>query len=127
MKLKTILLLAPIFAMAASLSCHGQPPSPAEISDAITWFDTLGYPDVKSLPYVRVATGRWTRRNNLPPENRFEEGFLVSEEPGAFTVFLCSVPGLETPWYTVDDPYPALTTVRFVRKTGAPPLQPRRL
>ena len=34
----------------------------ADMRDALSWLDTLGFPDAKNLPYVRVATGssiRW--------------------------------------------------------------------
>ena len=91
------------------------------VSDAIAWYDTLGYPDAKELPYVRVATGMWIQTGNQPRENQFVEGFLVREDDESFTVFLCNVSSLTS---RRDDsgrrPYAALTTVRFVRKTSGP-------
>jgi hypothetical protein len=90
-----------------------------DLAEARTWYKTLGYPDVTNAPYVRVATGRWTSVNDQSRVNRFVEGFLLSEEPEAFTVFLCSVSTFEESFGS-DEPYAALTTVRFVRRPDGP-------
>jgi hypothetical protein len=92
---------------------------PAQTSDALAWYDTLGFPDAKNLPYVRVSTGRWTQSGNQARENRFVEGFLVGEESNIFSVFICYVPDFRTLWYMGDAATP-LTTVRFVRKPDGP-------
>ena len=92
---------------------------PAQTSDALAWYDTLGFPDATNLPYVRVSTGRWTQSGNQPRENRFVEGFLVGEESKAFSVFICYVPDYRTLRY-MGDAATALTTVRFVRKPDGP-------
>src|SRR4051794_37195703 len=97
--------------LAASLS-FTQAAERADASDAIAWFDTLGYPDAKNLAYVRVATGLSWQRGNEPLENRFEEGFLLSEDAGAFTVFICNVADFKDPG-GFSEPHPALTTVHF--------------
>lgn len=90
-----------------------------DTSDALAWYDTLEFPDAKNLPYVRVATGLWTQVGNQPRENQFVEGFLVRDEPDAFTVFICSVSDFKNPFIS-SGPYPELTTVRFVRKSQGP-------
>ncbi|MEP6667534.1 MAG: hypothetical protein ABJF10_00190 [Chthoniobacter sp.] len=111
-----------LIALAALATCSiAAPAARADgVSDAVAWYDTLGYPDAKTLPYVRVATGLYTIRGNRPPENRFVEGFLTGEEPeGGFTVFVCSVSDFQD-GFGMSEPYPPLTTVRFVRKTDVP-------
>ena len=61
---------------------------PPEASEALAWYASLGFPDAKDLSYVRVATGAWHQSGNHPPANRYAEGLLVSEEAGAFTIFI---------------------------------------
>jgi hypothetical protein len=90
-----------------------------DVSAAISWYDTLGFPDVKEAPYVRVATGNYIVSGNQPPENQFVNGFLVSEDAEGFTVFLCSVADFQERFVRLES-YPPLTTVHFVRKTHGP-------
>jgi hypothetical protein len=90
--------------------------------DAIAWFDTLGYPNAKDLPYVRVATGSWVQTADQPRSNQFVEGFLIREDGDSFTVFLCNVAssfalGADD---VGDRSFAPLTTVRFVRKDSGP-------
>ncbi len=92
---------------------------PPAVEDAVTWYDTLGFPDAKDLPYVRVATGAWIKSENKPPENRFVEGFLVGEDAGGFTVFVCGVSHFKD-HFGIDEPYPPLTAVHFVRRDSGP-------
>lgn len=49
----------------------------AGLSRAAAWWDTLGYPDVAALPFVRVLRDSWTDAY----------GFLLAEQPEGFTVF----------------------------------------
>jgi hypothetical protein len=91
----------------------------ADVSEASTWYDTLGFPDVRDLPYVRVATGSFIIIGKQPPKNRFVEGFLAGEEPGAFTVFLCSVSDFQDR-FEDNEPYTPLVVKRFVRKSDGP-------
>ncbi len=63
-----------------------------EIADAIRWFDTLGFPDTRNLSYGRASTGLWTQSGNQARENSYIEGFVVGNEPEAFTLFATSVP-----------------------------------
>ena len=59
----------------------------AQSSDAdFKWFSGLDFADVKGRPYVRVATGAWSRSGNDPPRNSFVSGFLLATNGEAFTV-----------------------------------------
>lgn len=109
-------VLLPTFAVSLPSS---QAADRADATEAISWFDTLGYPDARDLAYVRVATGLSWQRGNAPGQNRFEEGFLLSEDAGAFTVFLCSVADFADRG-GFSEPHPALTTVHFVRVADGP-------
>ncbi len=65
---------------------------PAAASDderakALQWFGTLGFPDVKDLKFVRVATGQWGRSGDEPPANTFLNGFLLEDDGKTFRVF----------------------------------------
>jgi hypothetical protein len=91
-----------------------------DVRAALAWYDTLGFPNARDLPYVRVATGQWTQSGNGPRIGRFMEGFLVKDEPDAFTVFLCSISDFKRE-SEGPQPYESLSTVRFVRKTGGAP------
>lgn len=63
----------------------------AGFARARAWFEGLGYPDPKSLPFVRVWTGSWwsttdgkgNRRVELEPDL----GWLVAEDGDRFRVF----------------------------------------
>lgn len=112
-------VLSVALAMLASLILSSGAALPVDWSNAVAWYDTLGFPDTKDLPYVRVATGSFYQVGDNPPENRFVEGFLVDEEPDAFTVFICGVSYFKD-WPDDSEPYPALTTVRLLRKTVGP-------
>jgi hypothetical protein len=117
--IRRLKLLAFAFAMLGAWSSPSRADLPANVSDAMAWYDTLGFPDTKDLQFVRVATGLWGQSGSNPPENRFAEGFLVSEEADAFTVFICSVSDFKDQ-FGMDEPYAPLTTVRFVRKDAGP-------
>ena len=54
---------------------------------AITWFDTLDYPNLAGRRCVRVATGWWSRSSDDSATNRYLFGFLLSEKGDEFTVF----------------------------------------
>jgi hypothetical protein len=43
---------------------------------AFTWFSTLGFPDANGRPFVRVATGWWTKGAG-PAENSYLLGLLL--------------------------------------------------
>ncbi len=110
----TLVLTILVFGMLPVRSAE-----PPYVHEAVTWYDTLGYPNAKDLPYVRVATGRATKTGNQPFENSFVEGFLLGEEAGAFTVFIGSVSKFRSHWDEFE-PYPPLTTERFVLKVTGP-------
>ena len=117
-------ILPVALAILASLILSSRATLPVDWTDAVAWYDSLGFPDTKELPYVRVATGqsKWRKLGAQPEENRYVEGFVVQEDPSAFTVFICSVSYFDD-WTELSEPYPALTTVRFVPKTSGPAYQ----
>ena len=59
--------------MLASLLFSSGAALTADSSDAVAWYDTLGFPDAKDRTYVRVATGLSSQSGNHPPENTFAE------------------------------------------------------
>jgi hypothetical protein len=50
------------------------------------WFSNLSFPDTKSCPYVRVATGQWSQSGDEPPRNRFIKAFLLATNASSFRV-----------------------------------------
>ena len=82
----TAAILVAIAAIAGSL--YQRQHIPAGMRADFEWFETLGFPDVKGLPYVRVATGDWTQRgNDAAPSNRYVTAFLLESNSIAFRVF----------------------------------------
>jgi hypothetical protein len=56
-----------------------------EARAAFTWFDSLGFPDVRGCQYARVATGRrdfWADTDR----NTYADGFIIKEVGDSFTV-----------------------------------------
>jgi hypothetical protein len=75
--------------LLGSLPTHGASPYDSLHSDqqkTFTWFDTLGFPDVKGRPFVRVGTGCWSQSGQNPRENQYIKTFLLKEETNTFTV-----------------------------------------
>src|SRR5207249_4190045 len=66
-------------------------PSAADLIQAFTWFDTLGFPDVKGRPFVRVATGQWYRAGEDPPQNTYVRGFLLEDIGDTFSILTLSL------------------------------------
>ena len=62
--------------------------SPQAIKD-FEWFSTLGFPDLKGCPYVRVATGFWSKNyaTDDPPQQDGFNAFLLATNSGGFRVF----------------------------------------
>ena len=100
----------------------GRAALPPDVSTAVEWYDTLGFPDTKDLPYVRVSTGSWSQSSGETRKDTFQEGFLVNKDADSFTVFICNLPDLDDvrAWDPFSEPYAPLTTVRFVRKNTGP-------
>src|SRR5688572_19969767 len=59
----------------------------AEQRQAIDWYDTLGYPDLKHAAWVRVATGDVYYRGGTEPHPRSVDAFLLKSEGDTFTIF----------------------------------------
>ena len=49
------------------------------------WFNSLGFSDVKDCQFVRVATGWWGSFGNNPPQNHYENAFLLTNDSTQFT------------------------------------------
>ena len=62
------------------------PLSPQARAD-FEWFSTLGFPDLKDCPYVRVATCWWGYSSSAPPSQNVTYGFLLSTNASGFTVY----------------------------------------
>lgn len=61
--------------------------TPEERRAAFEWFSGLDYPNVKEVPFVRVATGSWYQHDSAkPPQNRYEYGFLLENSGDRFRV-----------------------------------------
>jgi hypothetical protein len=48
------------------------------------WFNSLGFSDVKDCQFVRVATGWWRRSGTNPPQNHYENAFLLTNNSAQF-------------------------------------------
>ena len=62
-----------------------------ERGKAFDWFSALGFPDVKGLKLVRVATGRCYSVDNAPFRNTFVRGFLLKEHGEELKVLTLSL------------------------------------
>jgi hypothetical protein len=62
-----------------------------EPAAVFAWFDTLGFPDVKDKPFVRVATGQQTQSGGGGPRNTYVPGFLTEENADSFTYISLSL------------------------------------
>jgi hypothetical protein len=51
------------------------------------WFSTLGFPDLKGCPYVRVSNGQWNFGGNEPLGRNFAYGFLLATNATGFTLY----------------------------------------
>ncbi len=49
------------------------------------WFSGLGFPDVKGRPYIRAATGSWTRSGDEPPQTIYSKAFLLTNGAAGFS------------------------------------------
>ena len=58
--------------------------TPASKAD-FEWFSTLGFPDVKDAPFVRVATGGWSQSGGDPPQGQYALAFLLSTNGSTFS------------------------------------------
>ncbi|MCC6151977.1 MAG: hypothetical protein IT461_17135 [Planctomycetes bacterium] len=104
--MRQAILLATVLLLASCVAEHRQPvdtpePAPAtklpepapkpdtgnaEVDAAFAWFDTLGFPNLGRLQFVKIATGGWTKHSSDDYEKDFAHGFLLSETPVRFRV-----------------------------------------
>lgn len=110
-------LFALLLALLAPAASFGQVVLPPNLSKAVAWYDALGYPDVGNLPYIRFRDGGGTKLENGPFQWSTEGGFLVSEDPSSFTVFVCELTDFESKYFQFvsKEPYLPLTTVRILK------------
>jgi hypothetical protein len=81
----------PVVALAvleiATPALAGKAPDPAAQRRAVfAWLDGLGYPAVKGLKFVKVATGHPTRNDDGLIENSYLHGLLLQEMDNKFVV-----------------------------------------
>jgi hypothetical protein len=80
------LLFTAVLMVAADVAAQEEEAVTAEEeAHAYEWFAGLGYPDLATLPFVKVYTGRFVEWRDHPPEPAPEYGFLVRDEDGRFT------------------------------------------
>src|SRR5437764_6483320 len=66
-------------------AAHSAPmPINEEMSQAFSWFDRLGFPDIRKLQPVRVTTS--SKEAGRPPTERSELAFLVHDSGATFTI-----------------------------------------
>src|SRR5436853_2670429 len=94
--MRRVLIVAALLALGApAVRVRADPPAPPAAPAALTaadreffaWWDARGFPDVKTLPFVRVWAGHWSKSGSHDPVPEVSDGFLVSEEGSRFTVF----------------------------------------
>lgn len=83
--MKRVILIIVCLTLAAGCS-DSTTVSPSEAKRAFVWFGKLGFPDVKGVKYVRVATGQWSQHGSAPRQNTYLNAFLLSEKGVMFTV-----------------------------------------
>ena len=84
---KFIALCVGVAAVVPQTWAESPGPSSVHGQEALyRWFAGLGYPDVKGLKFVRVATGYTFQYSLDPPMNRYWDGFLMDEKGDMFTV-----------------------------------------
>ncbi len=67
----------------------------AEAKTNFEWFGSLGFPDVKGCPFVRVTRKWWDSKGKWPAQSDFANGFLLTGDSRAFEIldlqiFKCS-------------------------------------
>ncbi len=70
-----VALLSLVVGCSTVAGRHPRPDRDSERHQAHSWFDGLGFPDLRELPYVEVATRWWT-----------EPAFLVDDSGSHFTI-----------------------------------------
>lgn len=67
---------------------HAEEPKLTEQEAALfAWWDALEYPDVGSLPFVKVAEANWARYDEDPAFAIYDHAFLLADEGTTFRVF----------------------------------------
>ena len=91
MRIRRLWLLLAIVSPALGLFVSGRAAEPDVLTPQaradFEWFSSLGFPDPKGCPCVRVATGQWYQSGDEPPKNRFLTAFLLATNGPRFQVF----------------------------------------
>lgn len=95
-----LLCLAGVLLALAGCKTQPTPPTAAEMQSAFAWFDTLGFPDLAGLQYVRVASGHCLRSIN-EESNYYFNAFLLNAQGETFTLLK---PDLMTSTFTKTPP-----------------------
>lgn len=76
------------------------------------WFSTLGFPEVKGRPYVKVATGEyWQSQGELVPHNTYLTAFLLATNADSFRVVTREL--IERTFFTTNAAAPAHARVGY--------------
>jgi hypothetical protein len=76
---------AVVAVMIEPCCARGQSLTPEALTN-FQWFSTLGFPDVKGCPLVRVATGRYSQTYDAPPTNSYLTAYVLATNASSFNV-----------------------------------------
>lgn len=87
MNAKIVLSLIVVSILAIPSVCIAQPAgvTPQAVKD-FEWFSTLGFPDPKGCPLVRVDTGASGQSGDEPSKEEYENAFLLTTNAAGFRV-----------------------------------------
>ena len=87
MNAKIVLSLIAVSILTNPSVCIAQPASltPQAVKD-FEWFSTLGFPDPKGCPLVRVDTGGSGQSGDEPSKEEYEDAFLLATNAAGFRV-----------------------------------------
>lgn len=74
------------FVLANALLANNDEIDETEASELFAWFDTLGYKEFDTLPFVKIQTGRWSKIGDEDPKNKIIFGFLTEDTKKQFKV-----------------------------------------
>jgi hypothetical protein len=98
-----VLLASIAFAVAGGIRESAAAELSPEIREAEAWLDTLGLPDVKALPFVRVSSGSYTSGGNAGQKVPiYTFGFLQKDDGKQFSILmeeLLPVPAMPPEWF----------------------------
>src|SRR5688572_9092790 len=99
--------------LAASGVCADEPVPGLAVDETafVAWWDSLGYPDLAKVPFVRFSPGsRPHYANGSHPDEYWDQGFLLADTGATFTTFSTDL--RTTTWARVPPDW-AWTTVGY--------------